>query len=91
MRATFSVTTNSSSNSRGDWQVQRLAWKQDLIAKLHSDFEAIVQHEADSGVEFWWARELQELLAYSQWRNFEPVVEKAISSCETAGHDPRDH
>ncbi len=35
-----------------------------LITKLHKNFEDCV-HEQD-GVEFWYARELQELLGYNK-------------------------
>ena len=52
-------------------------------------FDDIV-HEAD-GVEFWYARELQPLLGYEQWRNFELVVKKAITACETAEISVSDH
>jgi DNA-damage-inducible protein D len=51
--------------------------KKELITRLHGDFESHA-HEQD-GVEFWYARELQELLGYSKWRNFLVVVEKARS------------
>ena len=37
------------------------------------------------------ARELQVLLEYTQWRNFEQVIEKAIISCRTAGQNPDHH
>jgi DNA-damage-inducible protein D len=38
-----------------------------------------------SGIECWSARELQEVLGYSEWRNFNKVVEKAQEACEAAG------
>jgi DNA-damage-inducible protein D len=31
------------------------------------------------------------LLGYSQWRNFAVVIDRAITACQTAGYDPRDH
>lgn len=44
-------------------------------------------------MEFWYARELMELLEYAQWRNFEKIIEKAKVSCENNGiaenGDPR--
>ena len=63
----------------------------EIIVKLHSSFEDMVQVNQDTGTEFWCARDLQMLLGYSQWRNFAAVVDKAITACETAGYDPRDH
>ena len=40
-----------------------------------------IRHE-EKGVEFWYARELMELLEYVQWRNFEKIIEKAKITCE---------
>jgi DNA-damage-inducible protein D len=42
-------------------------------------------------VEFWLARELQNLLGYSDWRNFLNAVEKAKESCKTTGEMVSDH
>jgi len=58
---------------------------------LHSDFEQIVKVEEETGIEFWLARDIQELLGYAKWDNFSKVIGKARISCETAGYDPSDH
>jgi DNA-damage-inducible protein D len=63
--------------------------KKELITKLHKSFEDCA-HQQD-GVEYWLARELQELLGYAQWRNFELVVEKAKIACQNAGQSAADH
>lgn len=42
--------------------------KEEIISKLHSSFELAVNQNDD--VEFWFARDLQILLGYTQWRNF---------------------
>jgi len=63
--------------------------KQDLIASLHRNFEDAVHVEGD--VEYWLARELQRLLGYTQWRNFERVVADAKVACEQAGAQTDDH
>lgn len=60
-----------------------------LITKLHKNFEDCV-HEQD-GVEFWYARELQELLGYNKWENFEQVIGKAKIACENAEQRASDH
>ena len=65
--------------------------KQELIAKLHTDFESICHQEEEIGIEFWFARELQPLLGYNHYRNFEPVVEKAMIACENSGQEVGDH
>ena len=49
-----------------------------------------IRHE-ENGVEFWYARELMELLEYVQWRNFEKTIEKAKISCENNGITASDH
>ncbi len=63
----------------------------DLIVRLHSSFEEIAHEFADTGVEFWCARDLQGLLGYARWENFEKVVDKAITACENSGCDAKDH
>jgi len=60
-----------------------------LIIKLHKNFEDCA-HEKD-GVEFWYARELQELLGYDEWRNFENVINKAKIACKTVKQAVSDH
>ena len=54
--------------------------KKDIIIQLHKRFEDYVQTE--NGVEYWFARELQKLLGYIEWRNFELAVEKAKVACK---------
>lgn len=53
-------------------------------------FEDIKQY-TDEGDEFWYARELQEVLEYSEWRNFNNVLEKAQIACNNSGNNSRDH
>jgi hypothetical protein len=60
-----------------------------IIIKLHKNFEECV-HEKN-GVEFWYARELQELLGYDKWSNFENVISKAKIACENAKQNISDH
>lgn len=63
--------------------------KKEVIQTLHRRFEDCA-HTQD-GVEYWLARELQGLLGYTQWRNFERVIDKAKTACETAGQAVSDH
>ena len=60
-----------------------------IITKLNKSFEEYA-YEQD-GIEYWLARELQELLGYADWRNFLNTVNKAKESCETAGEGVSDH
>ena len=63
--------------------------EKEIITKLHKDFENCA-HEENS-VEFWYARELQKLLGYDKWRNFEGVIGKAKIACEKAKQKIPDH
>jgi len=65
--------------------------EKEIVVRLHTQFEEIIQVETEIGTEFWFARDLQIALGYVQWRNFEAVIKKAMTSCETAGYDPKDH
>lgn len=61
------------------------------IIKLTSSFDAIVQQVQDDNTEFWYARDLQSLLGYTDWRNFLKVVEKAKESAQNAGATVQNH
>lgn len=63
--------------------------EKDKIIKLNKHFEEYA-YEQD-GIEYWLARELQELLGYSDWRNFLNAINKAKESCETTGETVSDH
>ena len=55
-----------------------------------SPFERI-KRTNDAGMEFWSSREFAEVLGYSDYRNFEGVIEKAKLSCFNSGHRIEDH
>lgn len=63
--------------------------EKDTIIKLNKRFEEYAFQQ--DGIEYWLARELQELLGYSEWRNFLNAVNKAKESCETTGEAVSDH
>lgn len=65
--------------------------KRDVVAKLHADFEASVNTERETGIEFWYGRDLACLLGYAKWENFARVILKARKSCANAGHAIKDH
>lgn len=60
------------------------------IEKLIAAFEDAAQMD-EGGVEFWYARDLQKLLEYSDYRNFLNIVEKAKVACENSGQPISDH
>ena len=53
-----------------------------LKAIEYKPFEDI-KHIADDGAEYWYARELAEVIEYVQWRNFSKVLDRAILACKT--------
>lgn len=54
-------------------------------------FEKIKHINSKSGVEYWFARELQQVLEYSEWRNFSSVIEKAKEACKGSNIAVSDH
>ncbi|OIR25527.1 DNA damage-inducible protein D [Bathymodiolus thermophilus thioautotrophic gill symbiont] len=62
----------------------------EIIQSFSDNFDTHSQ-TTDTGIEFWFARDLQHLLDYSDWRNFNQVITKAKISCETSGNKPYDH
>lgn len=64
---------------------------QKRIAKQHhATFEGI-RHLDEAGQEFWLARQLAEVLDYSQYRHFLPVVERAKEACLNSGQPVENH
>ncbi len=50
--------------------------KIEIVKTLTINFEEKV-HKTSEGIEYWYARDLQKLLGYSDWRNFEKIVKKS--------------
>ena len=61
-----------------------------IIDKTNKSFEDI-KHIDENGVEFWYARELMPILQYSNWQNFEKIIDKAKISCENSGISVFEH
>lgn len=64
--------------------------KIEIIKSLISNFESYA-NKSNEGVEFWFARDLQQLLGYAKWDNFISVISKAKTACEVTGHSVNDH
>ncbi|MCP4763451.1 MAG: hypothetical protein GY870_16885 [archaeon] len=64
--------------------------KSEIIQSLTNNFE---EHSftTEEGIEFWFARDLQQLLGYAKWENFTKVITKAKIACEVSGNDILDH
>ncbi len=63
--------------------------KKELVLSLQKSFEEY-SHTVD-GIEFWYARDLQQLLDYDKWENFAKVIEKAKLACHNSRQNVDDH
>ena len=63
------------------------------IASLKRSFDEIAHTHVDNSdsVEYWFARELQQLLGYSRWEDFEKAVQRGITACENTGVPIENH
>ncbi len=64
--------------------------KKEIVNTLTNNFESHAC-QTEEGIEYWLARDLQKLLGYGKWENFENVISKAKVACETSGHAIIDH
>ena len=64
--------------------------EKELIHSLTKNFEDFA-NQTDDKVEFWLARDLQHLLGYAEWRNFQNAISKAKTACEVSGQNISDH
>lgn len=62
----------------------------DIDKNYNKTFEDIKQID-ENGDEFWYARELQLVLDYKEWRKFENVIKKAMDACENSGISAFEH
>jgi DNA-damage-inducible protein D len=58
--------------------------KIDFVIKALDDRKG----KTKGGGEYWRARDIQSVLGYLRWENFENVIKKACMACESAGIDP---
>jgi len=63
--------------------------KQEIFIQLHKSFEEAAHHK--DGVTYWFARDIQPLLEYTEWRNFHGVIEKAKTACVNSGQPVENH
>ena len=85
---------------KGEFEKQLNALHERVLSKALSDeeknnyteslFESI-RHVNKYGQEFWYARDLQIALEYTEWRNFCKVIEKAKEACRGSNNAVSDH
>ena len=62
---------------------------EDLETKVNV-FESI-KHIDENGNEYWYARELQKILEYKEWRKFNDVITKSKIACEKSNQKADNH
>ena len=50
-----------------------------------------IKHIDEDGIEYWYARELQAVLGYTEWRKFENVIKKAKEACKNSNSNVFEH
>lgn len=64
------------------------------IIEYKSSFDSIatfIEGENKEQVEIWFARDLQAVLGYSRWENFQTAIKRAVESCHSQGINIDDH
>ncbi len=61
------------------------------IEKRKLTLDDLAQIDEESGIEYWFARDIMGFLGYVQWRNFEVAVKKAMVSVESAKNAGQHH
>ena len=61
------------------------------LEKINETIFESIKHVDDEGNEYWYARELQKVLDYTQWRKFVAVIEKAMNTCKASNYAVLDH
>ena len=59
--------------------------------KYSSSIFENIKHVDEYGNEYWYARELQKVLEYKEWRKFNGVIEKAKIACDNSNINVNDH
>ena len=61
------------------------------LEKINETIFESIRHVDEYGNEYWYARELQKVLEYTEWRKFVGVIKKAINSCKASNYVTSDH
>jgi len=60
------------------------------VPNILPDFEALKRTDKN-GFIYWNARDLSKILGYAEYRNFKPVIEKAMEICRNNANEISDH
>jgi len=61
------------------------------VKDMQSRFDNLVRRVPGENIEFWFARDLQELLGYDSWANFSIAMRRAINAYHLSDYGPADH
>lgn len=61
------------------------------LEKNNNEIFEDIKHVDENGIEYWYARELQIVLDYKEWRKFEGVIQKAQKACENSDINTLEH
>lgn len=61
------------------------------IEQIRRQYDMFIHNVDDADIEFWYARELMQLLGYESWENFDKAVSRAMESCATSDIKISDH
>lgn len=64
---------------------------EDSLTKITEENFESIKHTDENGVEFWYARELMQVLGYTKWGNFKKVIGKAKETCKGSNINEREH
>ena len=65
--------------------------KQEQILQMQKLFDDIRNSLPESGIEYWFARDLQKILGYERWENFSKTILKASQACIQSDIKESDH
>ena len=61
------------------------------LEKINETIFESITHVDDDGNEYWYARELQYILGYNQWRSINDLIKRAKVACKESDNNIHDH
>ena len=68
-------------------EIDKMNEIKEYTAKVFED----IKHIDENGHEYWFARELQNILGYNQWRSINDLIERAKIACKESNNNIDDH
>ena len=61
------------------------------LEKINETIFESIKHVDDEGNEYWYARELQYILGYNQWRSINDLIKRAKVACKESDNNADYH